>query len=135
MMMISKWYLLWMRLSKLLQQLGFEKLCVILASQIVLYSITPVLLDFHLMARVKTDMDQFRDGLNMFGFLDMVKTDPEIWRPYFMCEDAKLTPGKMYIMYAWLHTKFWFVCITSSLGSLNLFNTVHIWKSLGDPWY
>ena len=29
-------------------------------------SITPMLLDFHLMAKVKTEMDQFRDGLDFW---------------------------------------------------------------------
>ena len=52
------------------------------------------------MAKVKTEMDQFRDGLNMFAFLDMVKADPEMWRPYFMCGDTSLTPGMYVCMFA-----------------------------------
>ena len=61
--------LLWMRH---LQQLGIEKVCNSDSS-----SITPALLDFHLMAKVKIEMHQFRDGLNVFGFLDMVKPIPK----------------------------------------------------------
>ena len=45
------------------------------------------------MTKVKTEMDQFHEGLNTFGFLDMVKENPEMWKPYFVCDDSNLTPG------------------------------------------
>ena len=62
-------------------------------------SIISALLDFHLMAKVKTEMDQFRDGLSTFGFLDMVKANPLMWKPYFIvCGEINLTPG-MYMYY------------------------------------
>lgn len=56
-------------------------------------NIIRALLDFHLMAKVKTEMDQFREGLNTFQFLDLVKANPEMWKPYFMYSGTSLTPG------------------------------------------
>ena len=52
-----------------------------------------VLLDFHLMARVKMEMDQFKVGLSTFGFIDQIKKNPAIWRPYFVPSSNKLSAG------------------------------------------
>lgn len=51
------------------------------------------LLDFHLMAKVKTEMDQFIEGLRTFNFLDMLRADPNMWRPFFIRDTSHLTPG------------------------------------------
>lgn len=53
------------------------------------------LLDYHLMARVKTEMDQFIDGLHTFNFLDMVREDPTMWRSFFVRNTSGLTPGML----------------------------------------
>ena len=52
-----------------------------------------VLLDYHLMAKVKTEMDQFIDGLRTFNFLDMLRADPNVWRPFFIRDTSRVTPG------------------------------------------
>ena len=52
------------------------------------------LLDYHLMAKVKTEMDQFKEGLQTFSFLDIVRENPDLWKKYFLKTDETLTPGK-----------------------------------------
>lgn len=52
-----------------------------------------VLLDYHLMAKVKSELDQFRNGLNTFEFIDHVKQNPAVWRPYFVPSSNVLTAG------------------------------------------
>ena len=48
------------------------------------------------MAKCKSELDQFANGLKLFGFLEMVKNDPDIWESYFMynCLGTTLTPGE-----------------------------------------
>ena len=45
------------------------------------------------MAKVKAEMDQFKEGLNVLGFLDTVKRNPVIWEPFFLPYESKLTAG------------------------------------------
>lgn len=52
-----------------------------------------VLLDFHLMSKVKSEMDQFVKGLGTFDFISKVKQNPTLWKPYFVYADRKLTAG------------------------------------------
>lgn len=52
-----------------------------------------VLLDFHLMAKVKTEMDQFMLGLNTFELIDRMKKNPLLWKPYFVSSSKKLSAG------------------------------------------
>lgn len=52
-----------------------------------------VLLDYHLMAKVKMEMDQFKAGLGTFNFLERLKNNPAMWRPYFVPTDIKLSAG------------------------------------------
>ena len=50
------------------------------------------LLNYHLIAQVKAEIDQFVEGLPTFGFLSFVKADPHTWRPYFVQTENELTP-------------------------------------------
>lgn len=52
------------------------------------------LLNYHLIAKVKAELDQFAEGLQTFGFLSFLKADPHTWRPYFIQTDNELTPGR-----------------------------------------
>ena len=50
-------------------------------------AILSALMDYHLMAKTKVEMDQFKDGLTALGFLDTVRENPE------MHKNALLTAG------------------------------------------
>ena len=52
-----------------------------------------VLMDYHLMAKVKMEMDQFKAGLGTFGFTERLKNNPAMWRPYFMPTPIDLSAG------------------------------------------
>jgi len=56
-----------------------------------------VLLDFHLMAKVNSEMDQFKKGLGTFNFINHLKQNPKLWKPYFVFMDKKLTAGNTII--------------------------------------
>lgn len=58
-----------------------------------------VLLDFHLMAKVKSEMDQFKKGLGTFDFISKVQQNPKVWKPYFAYMERKLTAGILYTQY------------------------------------
>ena len=56
-------------------------------------NIINALLHYHLISKVKAESDQFKDGLKTFGFFELVKKNPDMWRPFFVLSDSKLTPG------------------------------------------
>lgn len=56
-------------------------------------ALSTALLDYHLMVKVKMEMDQFSQGLQTFGTLDMIKTNPSLWAPYLSLVDNNLSPG------------------------------------------
>lgn len=56
--------------------------------------IISALLNYHLLAKVKAELDQFKEGLNTFGFIDIVASNPNIWKPYFVFNLIQLTPGQ-----------------------------------------
>ena len=56
-------------------------------------SILAALLDFHLMIKVKAQMDQFKEGLHTLGFYEVLKSNPSMWEPYFMDVVEKLSSG------------------------------------------
>lgn len=56
-------------------------------------SLSDALLDYHLMAKVKTEMDQFCEGLDTFGTLGMLRSNPSLWEPYFIHANKDLSPG------------------------------------------
>ena len=55
--------------------------------------VTEFLLDYHLMVKVKAEMDQFKEGLSALGFLDNLMRNPSIWEPYFLALAKPLTAG------------------------------------------
>jgi hypothetical protein len=57
-------------------------------------NIMSVLFDYHTMGRSKVELDQFGRGLALFGFLEIVKSNPQLWKVYY-CNDSILTPGKI----------------------------------------
>ena len=56
-----------------------------------------VLLDYNLMAEVKSEMDQFIKGLGTFNFINTLRLNPTIWKQYFVYMDQKLTAGKIHV--------------------------------------
>ena len=46
-------------------------------------NLSAALLDYHLMAKVKAEMDQFCEGLSTLEFLKAVRATPNIFTPYF----------------------------------------------------
>ena len=80
---------------ELLLSTGFRKAmsCLTLGDR---SCITHALLDYHLMGRVKMEMDQFREGLEILGFLECVKKNSAIFRPFFVYTRRELTPGNMH---------------------------------------
>ena len=58
--------------------------------------VASAMVDFHLMAKVKCIMDQFMEGLNVFGLLDKIKQQPSVWEPLFVYSSAlRLTEGSV----------------------------------------
>ena len=56
-----------------------------------------VLLDYNLMAKVKSEMDQFIKGLGTFNFISKLQQNPKLWKPYFVYMDKKLTAGEIHM--------------------------------------
>ena len=56
--------------------------------------ISKALLDYHLMTNIKAEMDQFRCGLEVLGSLDLMRSNPSLWEPYFIASHQDdLSPG------------------------------------------
>lgn len=53
------------------------------------------LIDYHLLFKVKSEMDQYREGLRTFGLLEKLKKDSELWKPFFVYQCNDLTPGRL----------------------------------------
>ena len=51
------------------------------------------LMDYHLMVKVKAQMDQFKEGLTVLGFLQVLVSAPREWENYFLAQGKKLTAG------------------------------------------
>ena len=51
------------------------------------------MLDYHLMAKVKNEMDQFCEGLNTLGFLKAMRATPNIFNPYLTQIETNLIPS------------------------------------------
>ncbi len=43
---------------------------------------------YHLMIKVKSSMDQFLDGLQSISLLNLLRDDPEVWKPLFVNEKS-----------------------------------------------
>ena len=62
----------------LLTATGFRKAvsCLTLGDR---HDVISALLDYHLMGKVKAEMDQFMEGLETLGFFDAVKRNPKLF--------------------------------------------------------
>ena len=49
--------------------------------------------EYHLMAKMKAEMNQSKKGLNVLGFLDVVKRKAGLWEPFFIHCESKITAG------------------------------------------
>ena len=56
-------------------------------------AILSALVEYHLMAKMKAEMDQFKEGLSVLGFLDTVRRKPDLWEPFFLYHESKVTAG------------------------------------------
>ena len=52
-----------------------------------------VLLDYHLMVKVKLHMDQFAEGLNQLKLLDLIQAHPTLFKDLFVYNETKITAG------------------------------------------
>lgn len=77
--------------SSLLNETGYRKaVCSIKLSD--RPSVIGALLDYHLMIKVKAEMDQFK-GLQTLGYLEVLQSDPSVWEDYFINANRPLTTG------------------------------------------
>ena len=54
------------------------------------------LVDYHCLLKVKAAMDQFCDGLQQMGVLQLVRTHPKLLKPLFVADTSRaLTPAKL----------------------------------------
>lgn len=60
-------------------------------------SVIGALLDYHLMIKVKAEMDQFKDGLQTLGYLEILQSNPSLWEDYFINANQPLTTGSLYV--------------------------------------
>lgn len=56
-------------------------------------NVVSALLGFHLMGKVKAEMDQLREGLEVLGFLTALKKNPKLFELFFVFRKKNLTPG------------------------------------------
>lgn len=56
--------------------------------------ITSILLDYHLIIKVKCCLDQFVDGLEVLNIHTELKRNPDLWKPIFVQHASSLTTGK-----------------------------------------
>lgn len=66
-------------------------------------AVVGALLDYHMMIKVKAEMDQFKEGLQTLGYLDVLQSDPSIWEPYFIHANQPLTTGMVVTSMTYLH--------------------------------
>ena len=50
---------------------------------------------YHLIIKVKSSMDQFVDGLEDVGLLQLIRKNPEVWKAIFVRKGVSLTAGKI----------------------------------------
>ena len=79
----------------LLMETGFNKpICQLKLSDKTY--IRAVLVDYHLMVKVKMQMDQFAEGLQELKVLDLIRAQPPLLKPLFLLiSEAKMTAGEL----------------------------------------
>ena len=71
-------------IADLISQTGYRKL----PSAQTKPEVSSALIDYHLMAKVKAQMDQFADGLSVLGLLDSIKLNPSLWEGLFVASST-----------------------------------------------
>jgi len=67
------------------------------------------LIDYYCLLKVKAEMDQFAEGLQDLGLLDMMRRQPALFKNLFVASTAAhLTPGKPIIIIVGGQCKHWF---------------------------
>lgn len=61
-------------------------------------AIRSVLLDYHLMMKVKMHMDRFADGLNQLKILDSLQANPALFKHLFVYCERKMSSGAHIIL-------------------------------------
>ena len=56
-------------------------------------SVASAIINYHLMIKVKSCMDQFMEGLQALGLLQKIQSSPSLWEPLFINSSTPLTPG------------------------------------------
>ena len=56
--------------------------------------ILSVLLDYHLMIKMKAEMDQYIEGLEQLGVLVAVRNNPDLFRDFFVYNEVPISAGK-----------------------------------------
>ena len=51
------------------------------------------MIDYHVMVKVKAEMDQYKESFETFKFMQMLKTNTEEWQLHFMTKKKDLTAG------------------------------------------
>ena len=78
--------------ATLLYDTGYRKsLCSLKLSD--RHAVLGALLDYHLMIKVKAEMDQFKEGLQSLGYLECLQSNPSLWKEYFLDSSVPLTAG------------------------------------------
>ena len=78
--------------ADLLLQCGFRKSILSLTMQDK-NEILSVMIDYHMMGKVKSAMDQYIEGLKVYDILHKIRSHPDIWKPMFTKQSKPLDPG------------------------------------------
>ena len=86
------------------------------------FDLSAALLDYHLMAKVKAEMDQFCEGLKTLDFLNAMRATPTIWEPYFSQIETNLTPRT--------YARSTYISISVLLCSMHIRRIIHFLESI-----
>ena len=69
-----------------------------------------VLLDYHLMMKVKMHMDQFAEGLNQLKLLDNIRAHPLLFKSLLVYSENKMTAGIIFKIQSHTQYNIFFHC-------------------------
>ena len=78
--------------SDLLFQSGYRKPLVSLTIEDK-EEVLKAMVDYHMMIKVKSAMDDYIEGLKTYNLLDKIRQSPEVWKPLFTKQYQPLSPG------------------------------------------
>jgi len=59
------------------------------------WEICSAIKNYHTLTKVKAETDQFMEGLEALGVLQMIKDNEELMKVYFLPQKQKLTRGRL----------------------------------------